>query len=345
MAVMLRRHFVPILGAAALAQTSSTTTAGRLGRDGQKLLMVHADDVGMCHSVNLASMEALTKGGVQSASIMMPCPWVLEIAEWARQHPEMDLGLHLTLTSEWKYYRWPPLAPKTAVKGLLDADGCLWRDVRNVAMHATAQEVETELRAQIERAKQLGIRFTHVDTHMGTLYARPDYFDVYTKLALEYGVPCMLPRPTPEAAAEMKEYPITAEMIGKKAAAGHVLLDRLVTGVPGNSLEERAASYRKFLRELKPGVTKLIVHLAMDDSEIHAVTGNWRQRWADFQFWTSDEARRLRDELGVRTATYRELGGLLSKAAHRALTRRSVRTGCSCLRGRPLGSRADPTDG
>ena len=114
---MVRREFLTLLGAAvpAMAQsvTEPVTTARKLGyKSGDKLLMVHADDVGMCHSVNLASMEALTKSGVQSASIMTPCPWFLEIADWARQHPEMDLGLHLTLTSEWKYYRWPPVAPQ-----------------------------------------------------------------------------------------------------------------------------------------------------------------------------------------------------------------------------------------
>jgi predicted glycoside hydrolase/deacetylase ChbG (UPF0249 family) len=173
--------------------------------------------------------------------------------------------------------------------------------------------VETELRAQIERARHFGIRFTHVDTHMGTLYARPDYFEVYTKVAREAGVPCMLLRPTPEAAAELKEYPITAEMLERKERDGYVLLDRLVTGVPGRTFAERRESYRKFLRELKPGVTKLIVHLAKDDSEIRAVTNAWEQRWSDFQFWTSEEAHSLLREHGIKPVTYRELGKLSAR--------------------------------
>jgi predicted glycoside hydrolase/deacetylase ChbG (UPF0249 family) len=258
----------------------------------------------------MATSEALLSGSVQSASVMMPCPWVSEMADFARQHPDLDIGLHLTLTSEWKYYRWRPVAPAEKVKGLLDPDGYLWRDVRSVATHASAAEIETELRAQLERARHFGIQFTHVDTHMGTMYARPDYFDVYTKVASEAGVPCMIPRPTPEAAAELSQYPITAAMIERKEREGFVLLDRLVTGVPGSTLEERKESYRQLLRKLKPGVTKLIVHLAKDDPEIRAVTNAWQPRWSDFQFWTGSDARALRAETGVRPVTYRELGKL-----------------------------------
>lgn len=309
---MNRRAFLAAAAASAFAQTAPTKlTSDRLGHPGEKLLMVHADDSGMCHSVDLATTEALLEGGVQSASIMVPCPWFPEFADFARQHPDLDLGVHLTLTSEWHFYRWRPVAPIDKVKGLVDPDGYLWRDVRSVATHASAEEVETELRAQIDRARQFGVRFTHLDTHMGTVYARPDYFEVYTKLAREAKVVCMVPRPTPEAAAELSQYPIKADALERKEREGFVLLDRLVTGVPGNTLEQRAASYRQLLRSLKPGVTKLIVHLAKDDDEIRAVTSAWQQRWADFQFWTSPEARALRAELNIRPVTYRELGQLL----------------------------------
>jgi predicted glycoside hydrolase/deacetylase ChbG (UPF0249 family) len=300
------------MAASAYAQTDTAqTTARRLGYGPEtKLLMVHADDAGMCHSVNTATSEALLSGGVQSASIMMPCPWVSEMADFARQHPDLDIGLHLTFTSEWKHYRWRPVAPAEKVKGLLDPDGYMWRDVRSAATHASPAEIETELRAQLERARHFGIQFTHVDTHMGTVYARPEYFDVYTKVAREAGVPCMIPRPTPEAAAELSQYPITAAMLEAKERDGFVLLDRLVTGVPGSTLDERKESYRQLLRKLKPGVTKLIVHLAKDDPEIRAVTNAWQPRWSDFQFWTSADARALRAEAGVRPVTYRELGKL-----------------------------------
>lgn len=305
---MQRRFFLAGAGAGLWAQT----TAEQLGAGGgAKLLMVHADDAGMCHSANVATQEAMQGGLVSSASIMAPCPWFPEMAVWAKENPQYDLGIHLTLTSEWKFLRWRPVAPAAQVKGLLDADGFLWRDVRSVAAHATAAEVETELRAQIARAKQFGIAFTHLDTHMGTLYARPDYFEVYARLALENKVPCMLPRPTPAAEAELKEYPITAEMIRALERKGHVLLDRLVTGVKGRTVEERRVSYREFLAALQPGVTKLIIHLAKDDAEIRAMTGNWQTRWADFVFFTSAEAKALMAEHQIRLTTYRELSRLL----------------------------------
>jgi predicted glycoside hydrolase/deacetylase ChbG (UPF0249 family) len=308
---MYRRSFIGALAASAFAQPAPKTTAERLSRAGAKLLMVHADDAGMCHSVNLATTEALLASGVHSASIMVPCPWFSEIAEFARQHADLDLGLHLTLTSEWRHYRWRSVAPPGEVKGLLDPEGYLWRDVRSVATRATPAEVETELRAQLDRARQFGVKFTHVDSHMGTLFARPDYFEVYTKVAREAKVVCMMPRPTPEAAAELSQYPITPDMLTAKERDGFVLLDRLITGVPGATVDARKQSYRDLLRNLKPGVTKLIVHLAKDDPEIRAVTNSWQQRWADFQFWTSSEAKALMKELDIHPITYRELGKLL----------------------------------
>lgn len=297
---MHRREFLSMSGAA-LAGTGQAEAARRL--------IVHADDAGMCHSVNGATIEALSKGVVSSASIMMPCPWVLEFAAWAKAHPEKDLGLHLTLTSEWKHYRWRPVAPFDKVRGLYDQEGYLWHDVRSAALHATAAEVEAELRAQIGRAMEYGIRFTHLDSHMGTLFARPDYFEVYTRLSAEYKTPCMLPRPNEANAADLKGYPVTPEMLRKKEQAGMKMLDRLVTGVAGRTPAERRDSYLKLIAGLEPGVTKLIIHLAKDDPEIRAVTSAWEYRWADFLFWTSDEAREALARHGVELYTYRQLAG------------------------------------
>lgn len=308
---MLRRAFLASAAAAPLAAAEARTTAQQLGYPATaKLLMVHADDAGMCHSVNLATIEALEKQAVASSSIMTPCPWVGEFAAWARAHTDADLGLHLTLTSEWKHYRWGPVAPREKVKGLLDPEGYLHRDVAGVARNASAEEVALELRAQIEKARRLGIRFTHLDTHMGTLFARPDYFEVYTQVAREAGAPCMIPRPTPELIAGAGLSPAAAQSMERKAAEGFVLLDHLATGVPGRTVEERKASYERFLRELKPGVTMLIVHLAQDDPEIRGVTSNWMQRYADLRFFTSTAARELIASLGVRPVTFRELGKL-----------------------------------
>ncbi len=296
---MQRRRFLSALAAASAASSAAEP----------KRLIVHADDAGMCHSANTATIEAMEKGLVSSASVMMPCPWVQEFTEWARVHPEVDIGLHLTLTSEWRHYRWRPVAPWDKVRGLIDKEGCIWRDVRSVATNATPAEIETELRAQIERARQYGVRFTHFDSHMGTLFARPDYFEIYTKLAEEYGVPCMLPRANEANAADLKGYPVTPEMLREKERQGFKMLDRLITGVPGRTPAERCESYLKLIANLQPGVTKLIIHLAKDDPEIRAVTGNWEQRWGDFLFWTSDDARRALEKYNVELYTYRRLAG------------------------------------
>lgn len=303
--------FLALLFSAFRTGWAQTTTAQQLGfGPNDKVLMVHADDVGMSHSVNLATLEALKHGMVTSASIMIPCPWMPEIAAYAREHPEVDFGLHLTLTSEWKYYRWRPVAPPDKVKGLLDPEGYMWRSEVDTAKHATPQEIETEIRAQIERARAFGIKPTHLDTHMGTLYTRQDFFDVYTKLGKEYGIPVMVMRPTPEALAYAKAsgIPIGEAALRKLEGEGFALLDYLVTGVPGRTVAERKKAYHEFLRNLKPGITMLIVHLGLDNDELKGITGSWQQRHADFVAFTDPETQALLKELGIKLTTWREMG-------------------------------------
>ena len=297
------------------------TTAQKLGYGpNDKIILVHADDIGMSHSVNTASIEAFKHNMVTSGSIMVPCPWFPEIADYAKQHPELDLGIHLTLTSEWKYLRWRPVAPIDKVPGLLDEQGFMWKSERQTAMKATPQEIETELRAQIDRAIAFGIKPTHLDTHMGTLYTRKDFFEVYVKLGKEYKLPVMVMRPTPEAVELAKKdgSPITPEMMAKVEADGLPVLDYLVTGISGRTFEERKKAYHELLRNLKPGVTMLIVHLGMDNDELKATTGSWQQRHADFLSFTDPETKKLMDELGIKTTTWRELGKLASWNQHKA---------------------------
>src|SRR5689334_13996241 len=160
------------------------TIAERLGypRD-SKLLIIHADDLGFAHSADAASFDALNSGAITSASIMMPTPWVTEVAAWAKAHPDADLGLHLTLTSEWQTYRWGSVESKDKIPSLLDADGTFPNDVPPVATRARVSEVELELRAQVERALAMGIHPTHLDSHMGSLFATNDLIATYIKVA------------------------------------------------------------------------------------------------------------------------------------------------------------------
>src|SRR5882724_10055208 len=166
------------------------TLVERLGypRD-TKLLIVHGDDLGMAHSINAASIKAFETGLVSSGSIMVPCPWLPEIAAYARSHPEADLGLHLTLTSEWSSYRWGPVLPRDRVSSLLDHNSYFYLTESEAASHANAREVEAEIRAQIDRARAFGIKPTHLDSHMGTLYQNKTLFETFLRVARDNKLP------------------------------------------------------------------------------------------------------------------------------------------------------------
>jgi chitin disaccharide deacetylase len=170
-------------------KTLGQTFSERLGWKGTDVVVIlHVDDAGMSHSSNLGATEATGRGVATSCSVMMPCSWVPEMARYLKAHPDLDSGVHLTLTSEWQLYRWGPLAGKLRVPGLVDKEGCLWHSVEEVARSATPDEIEKELRAQIERAETLGIPITHLDSHMGTVFVRPDYFERFAKIGIEKGV-------------------------------------------------------------------------------------------------------------------------------------------------------------
>jgi len=174
---------------------SAQTLADRLGYPpGTKLIIVHADDLGETHAVNAAAIKSLEAGSVNSASLMVPCPWFPEIADYAKSHPSGDFGLHLTLTSERVYYRWGPVAPADKVPSLLDENGYLHHDWEH-NQQINAKEVEIELRAQIERALAMGVRPTHLDSHQYRLIMNgKELFDVMVRVAHEYKLPVFVNR-------------------------------------------------------------------------------------------------------------------------------------------------------
>lgn len=159
---------------------------------GKKVVIFHVDDAGMSYESNEGAKKSIHGGIATSCSIMMPCPWAASFVKDAKIDP-MDAGLHLTLTSEWKNYRWPPLAGKAAVPGLVDEEGAMWPSVAEVVANASPDEVEIEIRAQIDRALSLGLKPTHMDSHMGTLFYHPPFLERYIKVGIEYGIPVMFP--------------------------------------------------------------------------------------------------------------------------------------------------------
>ena len=280
---------LPILAMSVSAQTK--TVAERLGHPANsKLLIIHADDLAVAHSVDAASFDALDRKAVSSASIMMTDPWTAEVAAYAKAHPDADLGLHLTLTSEWHTYRWGSVESRDKVSSLLDSAGTLWSSTEQVAKTARPAEAEREIRAQVERALSMGIRPTHLDSHMGSLFSTPELFATLVKVAHEYRLPFLSVRPTDKRAR--LQFPIADNDIALDAVIG------IGTDVPAAGWSDW---YVKAIEKLKPGLTELIVHLGHDDAELRAVTVDhpdfgsaWRQR--DYDVMTSPAfAKALKD--------------------------------------------------
>jgi predicted glycoside hydrolase/deacetylase ChbG (UPF0249 family) len=280
--------------------------AERLGHPADsKLLIIHADDLGVAHSVNRASFEALDRGAANSASAMVPTPWFSEVAEYARKNPDHDIGLHLTLTAEWKYYKWGPVSLKREIPGLLDPWGYFFPDVASVVKSATPDEVEREIRAQVELSIKMGLKPTHLDSHMGTLFANPAFLSAYVRVAKDYGIPYFAPR-----VVNMPDDLLAA--LGLKP----LLLDGFAMAGSGVEPEEWPQFYANVVRTLKPGVTQLIVHLGYDDAELQAVTVDhpdfgsaWRQR--DFEVITSPEFKKALVDNNVILIGWKDLKKLL----------------------------------
>lgn len=310
----MKRMLLIALLLAALSSTvngqaaSGKSPAERLGYSSDaKLLIVHVDDLGMTHSVNAASIKAFESGLVNSGSIMVPCPWFAEIASYSRAHPETDLGLHLTLTSEWKFFRWGPVLSKDRVTTLLDRESYLHPTESIAASRADLREVEAEIRAQIERAKAFGIQPTHLDSHMGTLYQNKSLFETLLKVARENGLPVMISREWFQRA------PFLPSLLGPD----DVVLDRIISIEPSVTPERWADFYTEAIKSLKPGITQVILHLAYDDEEMRATAidhpdwgAGWRQR--DLDFFTGEKFRQLLKEQNIKLVTWRELGKLKS---------------------------------
>jgi predicted glycoside hydrolase/deacetylase ChbG (UPF0249 family) len=274
-----------------------------------RYLVIHADDAGMSHSVNMATIEAMENGIVTSASIMVPCPWFVEFAEYASKNPERDFGIHLTLNCEWKRYRWGPVAPRSKVPSLLDSQGYLYSNVQEVAEHAKLEEVEIELRAQIDRAIKFGVPLSHLDTHMGALISRPDLIQLYVKLGIEYDLPILFLRNISERLR--REYPALEKDVKPLIAALEKqqlpLLDQLLQFYSGGTHEERRARYLQAIQDLQPGISEIIIHCGIDNTELRAITGSSKNRDSDRRVFTDPEFIATVKRLGVKLVGWKQL--------------------------------------
>jgi len=294
----------------AVSHAEQATYAERLGWPaGTKAVIFHVDDVGMSHNSNMGGIKAIEDGIATSLSIMMPCSWVPEFAAYLKTHPATDAGLHLTLTSEWKNYRWGPVADKSAVPGLVDRHGYLWPKVSDVVAHATAGQVETEIRAQIDKALSMGIDPTHLDAHMGTCF-HPQFVDRYVKVAIEKKIPIlMFAGHMQHIGGEAANYkPLIRSIAEKVWNAGLPVIDDLVTQpTRANDYEEKKAELTKLLHDMKPGITEVIVHCTVQTEVFSHISGSGPSREAELRLMTDPDIKAFIQSQGIILTTWREL--------------------------------------
>ncbi|MBT5927604.1 MAG: ChbG/HpnK family deacetylase [Verrucomicrobia bacterium] len=292
-------------------QSQTTPSYGqRLGWGADDVVVIlHVDDVGMSHSANVGAIQSVENGVATSWAVMMPCAWVSEIAHYLHEHPTVDSGLHLTLTSEWKSYRWGPIAGKSAVPGLVDNEGCLWRSVPQVLAKASADEIELEIRAQVNRAETLGIPITHLDSHMGTLFAHPDYFRRYAKVGIEKQIPILAPgghmtyaaQENGEAAEKLKPF------VQQIWDAGLPVIDDLHTDSYGWPADEKPERLATLLKALKPGITEILFHASEPSDVFPLITGSSESRKGDLNALTSPMVRETIIDQKIILTTWKEL--------------------------------------
>ncbi len=256
-----------------------------------RLLIVNADELGFCHAANVGVYESLRGGGASSASLMVPCPWGREAA--ARYRGE-DVGVHLTLNAEQELYRWGPI---THAPSLLGGDAGFPATVEDVWDHADLDETRRECRAQIERAILWGFDVSHLDAHLTTLQLRPEFFDVYLELALEFQLPL---RMVDDHLQGLLGFPANE----LAASAGAVFSDHLVT-LPGGAT---AAMFQTVLERLEPGVTELHFRPAIDSPELRALTPDWPERVGDHTLLCGKpDPRVLAEKAGIEVIGFRRL--------------------------------------
>jgi chitin disaccharide deacetylase len=269
--------------------SENKTWAEKLGFPaGKRVIIFHADDMAMADETNQATFYLLENNLIQSASAMAPCIGYSEAVTWAVDNPQYDIGLHLTLTSEWRTHRWKPVAGAEAVPGLVDPDGYFWRTVQEVVMNATPEEVEKELRAQIELTLAMGYRPDHMDTHMGTVYGTADFAEVYLRLAEEYMIPAMVmdyKNPRFRKEFEQAGYPPNDRLFQLIDNYRMPKVDYFTSVPGGDTYEGMRDSFFDLIRSLDPGLTMIVFHPQFESEFGKTITGSWQRRAWDVELF------------------------------------------------------------
>jgi len=317
--LMMQKRFVHVFVAALLVLAwaglsgaqEEKTYAERLGWGPEdRVLILHADDVGMHRDVNTGTIQALEEGVLTSVSTMMPCSWVPEWNNYLKENPDVCNGLHLTLTSEWNVYRWTPVAGMDAVPGLLDADGYMHRNVIDVVRNASPDEVETEIRAQIALAERMGMPITHLDTHMGTLAATPAFYERFVKVALEKQIPMLAIGGHATQARQQwpTSAPVTEPFIERIWEGGLPVIDDLDMRSYGwHGWEEKKEGMIQSVRDLKPGITEFIVHCAAMSETLPHVLRNTDVRVNDTRILIDPDFKQVIEDEGIILTNWKEL--------------------------------------
>lgn len=302
-----------------------STYAEKLGfPKGARVIILHVDDAGMSYESNEGAIQAIEKGVATSVSVMMPCPWVPGFVQYLKQHPATDAGLHLTLTSEWDRYRWGPLTGKPASPGLVDSEGALWPSVEDVVKNAKPEEVYAEIRAQLERARTIGFEPTHLDSHMGTLFASPQFIEQYVKLGIENKIPVMMPGGhNTMIAQDLKDNPDAVKQLMAVGTmlwnAGLPVLDDLHNVSYGWKYPEdkkdnddairkfATAKYIETIKQLKPGLSMVIMHCTSPSPVFSMISDSGLKRKGDMLAMTDPAFKKFLDSEGIILTTWREV--------------------------------------
>jgi len=280
-----------------------------------RVAIFHSDDVGMCHGANAAFEELSRLGAITCGAVMVPCPWFREAAELAGRDPRLDLGVHLTLTSEWATYRWAPISTVSRSSGLIDESGNFWRRLPLLAPKVVPEAAEAEMRAQIERALSAGIDVTHLDTHMGAALL-PQLLEIYLRLGREYRLPVLFPRNLRDYTSVLDFEGVSLEryfeLLGKLEAEGWPLVDHFRMS-PWAPQEDTDRVYRELVARIPPGLTMIALHPTKGGEIESIVPAKAHFRTEEYRLLKDPDFQKFLAAQGIRPLGFRPLRDLMRK--------------------------------